>query len=293
MSARQKVVLITGASSGIGFACAIEFAKHGYLVFAGARRLQPMQQLAAHNVVPIQLDVSSASSLEAAKTEIMHTTGHAFLDVLFNNAGQSCTFPAIDVADDVLQQCFDVNLFGAVRATRIFSPLLINAKGTVGFTGSVTLFLSPPWLSVYNASKAALASYAATLRLELRPFDVTVIHIVTGGVATNIADTRSLPRLSLYNIPPMHSAFQYRQEMAKLNNPMPPSLFAERVVHDFITAKRRNKLDYYRGRMLLTLYWIVKLFPRRVVEWGLVRKFKLLAVFRALRDQYSNSKKLV
>lgn len=289
---RQKVALVTGASSGIGYACAVELSSRGYLVFAGARRLEPMESLKVHGIVPIHLDVSDPESVINAKEFVVNFTGHTYLDILYNNAGQSCTFPAIDVTDDAMRQCYEVNVFGAVRTTRAFIPMLINAKGTVAFTGSVTGIISFPWLSTYAGTKAAIASYAATLRLELKPFHVDVVNIVTGGVSTNIEDTRSLPDLSIYNVPGMQEAFKYRQQMSKRNNPMNASIFAKQVVDDFENVKSSHKLEYYRGTKAIFLYWASRLIPRAWLEWGLIRKFQLRAVFDTLERKYSQTKKL-
>lgn len=290
---RQKVALVTGASSGIGYACTIELASRGYLVFAGARRLEPMDLLKDYGIIPIQLDVSDAKSVGNAKNLIMEHTGHHYLDILYNNAGQSCTFPAIDVTDEAMRQCYEVNVFGAVRTTRTFIPMLINARGLVAFTGSVTGIISFPWLSTYAGTKAAIAAYAATLRLELKPFHVDVVNIVTGGVNTNIEDTRSLPDLSLYNVPGMQEAFKYRQQMSRRNNPMDAAVFAKQVVSDFENVKFSHKLEYYRGTKALLLYWISRLVPRAWLEWGIIRKFHLQSVFDALERKYSQVKKLI
>ena len=81
-----------------------------------------------------------------------------------------------------MKQCFEVNVFGAIRTVRELVPLIINAQGVIGFTGSVSGIIPFPFSCIYSASKAAIHQYAATLRLEMKPFGVKVINIVTGGV---------------------------------------------------------------------------------------------------------------
>ena len=165
-SQRQKVALVTGASSGIGLATAIELAKRGYKVFACARRLEPMADLRdKHGVIIFKMDVSDLDSVKNAKKFIEDKTGGKYLDILFNNAGQSCTFPAIDVRDEDFKQCFEVNVFGPMRTVRELAPLVINAKGVIAFTGSVSGVIPFPLSCTYSATEAAIHQYAATLSL--------------------------------------------------------------------------------------------------------------------------------
>lgn len=288
---RQKVALITGASSGIGYATSIEFAKRGYKVFAGARRLEPMEPLREHGVITFKLDVSSLESVKSAKQFIIEQTGDHYLDVLFNNAGQSCTFPAIDVTDEWFKQCFEVNVFGPMRLTRELSPLLINAKGAIGFTGSVSGVIPFPFSSTYSSTKAAIHQYAATLRIEMKPFGVKVLNFVTGGVNTDILDKRGLPSTSLFSTPDTAAALKERQEMAVRNNPMDPKEYARQVANDFELAVVGGKLHLYRGTMARFLgFYCLGIFPRFLVETVLIRHFKLVKVYAYLKDKYSKSK---
>lgn len=291
MPERQKVALVTGASSGIGFATAVEFSKRGYKVFAGARRLEPMKPLAEqYNITIFQIDVSDLDSVKNAKKFIQEETGDEFLDVLYNNAGQSCTFPALDVTDEQIAQCFEVNVYGPMRVVRELAPLLINAKGVIGFTGSLSGIVPFPFSCVYSATKAAIHQYAATLRVEMVPFGVKVINIITGGVKTNIADKRELPKDSVYNVPGIEEAFEARRLMAKKNNPMPAEEYARRVVNDFEGARLEGALNVYRGKMSTFLAYVMALVPRFIVERILVRKFHLDVVFNYLKEKYSKEK---
>lgn len=287
MSGRQQSVLVTGASSGIGYAVAIEFAKRGYQVFAGARRLEPMEPLAKeHGVVIFQLDVSSTESVKEAKKLIIQKTG-GYLDILYNNAGQSCTFPALDVTDEWFKQCYEVNVFGPMRLVRELGPLVINAQGTIGFTGSVSGVMPFPLSCTYSSSKAAIHQYAATLRIEMKPFNVKVINIVTGGVRTNIEDTRPLPENSLFNIPGMKETLVERQQMARRNRPISAEKYAKKVVSDFEELTLNGALNIYRGRMATFLGYLLCWCPRFLVEFVFIRKFKLSKIYKALRIKYS------
>ncbi|CAK9437890.1 uncharacterized protein LODBEIA_P22680 [Lodderomyces beijingensis] len=285
---RPKVALVTGASSGIGFASAIEFAKRGYVVFAGARRLEPMQKLKDDYGINIfQLDVADLESVREAKKYVESVTGLQYLDILYNNAGQSCTFPASDVTDDQIKQCFEVNVYGPMRMVREFVPFVINAKGVIGFTGSVSGILPFPFSCTYSASKAAIHSYAATLRLEMRPLGVKVINIVTGGVKTDIEDKRSLPDTSLYNVPGIDEAFRERRQMSARTFPVPADKYARAVASDFERARLGGKLNLYRGRMASVLWFLSTFVPHFIVEWIMIYKFKLGQVFSGVKKKYA------
>ena len=117
--------------------------------------------------------------------------------------------PATDVPVDDARACFETNFFGVISITQSFTPLLIASKGLIINIGSIAAIVPYVFGSVYNASKAALHAYSRTLRLELEPFDVRVMVVVTGGVKSNIARThRILPEGSLYT--PIVADFERR-----------------------------------------------------------------------------------
>ncbi|GME92110.1 unnamed protein product [Ambrosiozyma monospora] len=167
---RQKTALVTGCSSGIGYYAALELASKGYKVFACARRLEPMEPLKKAypgQIITFSMDVSSIESINkgydfvfaelsgsstSVDTDIdpAHELSHFVpkLDVLYNNAGQPCTCPAIDISNSAMQQCFEVNVYGPIRITKRFAPLVISAQGTIVFTGSIAGISPFPWGSI-------------------------------------------------------------------------------------------------------------------------------------------------
>lgn len=282
-----KTALITGCSSGIGHELAIEFAKRGYIVFACSRNASSMRDLREQypdRIHTFSMDVSSLESIKNGHSfvsDTLKTMGENGLDVLYNNAGSSCTFPGIDVPDDALEQCMATNFIGPVRLVHAFAPLVIARKGTIAFTGSAAGYCPFPWGSVYGASKAAVGQYAQVLAFELEPFDVAVKNFITGGVRTNIADRRPLPESSVYNVPAMQEAFLERQKFAERNAPMEASVYAERAV-DAIERGRRSVVDVYLGTWSI-LPRIVTVVPRWLILFIFRRKFHLLEVWKALR----------
>lgn len=285
---RQKVALVTGASSGIGFATAKEFASRGYRTYSCARRTEPMEPLKEHGVIPVACDVTSPESVAKLK-DLIATECNGYLDILYNNAGQLCSLPALDVTDDIFTQCFEVNVFAPMRLTREFAPLVIKAHGVVGFTGSVSGVVPIPYSAVYGATKAAIHQYAAILRLELEPFGVRVLNIITGGVKTNIADTRGIPEFSFYQVPGMKKALTKRQQMAVRNKPMLPEVYARKVADDFELTTLGGKFNVYRGKMASLLGFLMLWCPRFLVERIFIWKFCLTEPFRYITQKYAKT----
>ncbi|CAN6625529.1 NADPH-dependent 1-acyldihydroxyacetone phosphate reductase [Trichomonascus vanleenenianus] len=264
-----KVALITGCSSGIGKDLAKEFHKHGWTVYAGARRLALMSDLAELGIHTVELDVTSQESIDATKKAI--EADWEKLDLLYNNAGQSCTFPVTDLAPEVVQQCFDVNLFGVIKLVQAFTPMLIKAKGTIANTGSVAALEQFPFSAAYGASKAALHQLMNTLRLEMAPFGVKVTTVCTAAVKTEIADTRGLPENSLYA--EIEDGVALRRTMAAKNSPMTTAQYAVKVYGE--VTKRDPKPLFWEGGNWFMLWVIYYFVPRRIVDFFLSKRFKL------------------
>lgn len=232
-----KTVLITGCSSGIGHSLAREFKARGLRVFATARKTNSISDLATLGIETLSLEVTNKASIEALKDEIASRTDGS-LDILVNNAGRNYTVPALDVEYDEIQLTFDTNLFAIMRMCQAFAPMLIQARGTIVQIGSLAGIMPYVFGSVYNASKAALHSYSDTLRVELAPFDVRVITVVTGGVKSNIARTkRDLPYDSVYL--PLAEEYKERQVHSQANG-IPSDDYARTVVNNALGNVKRN-----------------------------------------------------
>lgn len=282
--AHHKTALVTGCSSGIGYSLAKELASRGWKVYACARRLKLMQSLVEEypdNIHIFTMDVGSVTSIDKGYEYVSTRLPDGKLDLLYNNAGSSCTFPAIDVPDKALSQCVSVDFEGPVRITHKFSRLVIKAQGTIAFTGSLAGVMPFPWGSVYGSMKAAIHQYASILALEMEPFNVKVVNFVTGGVKTNIADTRGLPEDSIYNIPATKKSFADRQKMAVKNHPMEPNAYAKKAV-DAIESSRVGKVNVYLGTGARSLSFLNNFIPRFIILLVIRIKFGLLAVWASL-----------
>ncbi len=200
-----KSVLITGCSEGtIGNALAIEFARRGWRVYASARKTSSMSNLVGlENVITIPLDITNRNSVVVVRDQIERETGGK-LDVLYHNAGVRHGAMAIDsnsdnYIDDSDASVFETNVTAVMAATRIFAPQVIAARGTIAFTGSVSSRMPQPGSAAYNASKAALEMYSRILRIEMKPFGVKVVYVMTALVRSNMSLQRVVfPENSLY-----------------------------------------------------------------------------------------------
>lgn len=181
-----KSVLVTGASSGIGEASALHLAHKGFRVFAAARRLdclKVLEGLARGRIVPLALDVTDGSSIEAAMNEI--GAAGAPLYGLVNNAGVSVTGPIEEVPIDDWRRQFETNVFGAVAMIKAVLPQMREAKeGRIVNIGSITGRIASPFFGAYAASKHALEGLNDALRRETRPFGVRVSLIRPGFINT-------------------------------------------------------------------------------------------------------------
>lgn len=211
-----KTVLITGCSEGgIGDALAREFRARGLTVFATARNVAKMPALEPLGIRTVELDVTSEASIAAAVAAVRAATdGH--LDILVNNAGVNHVQPLLDTALADVRRVFDTNVLGVVAVTQGFAPLLMASRGLVATVGSVNAVFNPPYQAAYNASKAAVAAVGHTLRVELAPFGVRVVTVVTGSVRSKLFDNADaacrLPPGSLYS--PLRERIEKRDILA-------------------------------------------------------------------------------
>ncbi|OGO42593.1 MAG: hypothetical protein A2Z04_03290, partial [Chloroflexi bacterium RBG_16_57_9] len=178
------VVMITGCSSGIGRATALILAEKGWRVFASARCLETVGDLASDHLAPLCLDVTDEASMAAA---VKHTLAQAGrIDALVNNAGYAQAGPLEEVDTDEVRRQFETNTFGPLRLAQLVLPTM-RAQGSGRIVNVSTMGgrVVIPFLGLYNASKFALEAMSDALRIETRPFGVQVIVIEPGGTRTN------------------------------------------------------------------------------------------------------------
>jgi NAD(P)-dependent dehydrogenase (short-subunit alcohol dehydrogenase family) len=182
----DETVLITGCSSGIGRATAEYFLDDGWTVYATARDEDDIADLGEQGARTDVLDVTSDDDVARVVDRIDDEQGG--LDCLVNNAGYGLYGPIEDIPVERLHDQFDVNVYGPHRLTRAVLPLLREAEGTICNVSSVQGRLSVPGAGAYSGSKFALEAMSDALRAEVDPFDVDVVLVEPGPVATNFQD---------------------------------------------------------------------------------------------------------
>lgn len=186
-SSQPRHVVITGASSGIGRAAALRLDGQGVNVHAGVRRQEDAAALkaeASDRLNPVLLDVTDQDSISAAKAEVAAEAGDRGLHGLVNNAGISVPGPLEFLPLEDLRTQLEVNVIGQIAVTQAFLPQLRRARGRIVNVGSIGGRTATPFLGAYNASKFALEALTDALRMELRPWNLSVSIIEPGAVAT-------------------------------------------------------------------------------------------------------------
>ena len=176
-----KNVVVTGASSGIGLACALRLARAGWQVYGGVRTPEAASLLEDHRVRPLELDVTDAAHISAAASAI-----GGELHGLVDNAGIAIAAPLELVPLEELRHQLEVNVVGQVAVVQALLPALRCARGRVVLMGSIGGRSALPFLGPYAASKHALEAIADSLRIELRPLGVEVSIVEPGSIATPI-----------------------------------------------------------------------------------------------------------
>jgi NAD(P)-dependent dehydrogenase (short-subunit alcohol dehydrogenase family) len=189
----QKVAVVTGSSSGIGYATALQLARSGYLTFATMRNPEKRADLmraAKDEGLPLlveQLDITDPDSIQAFMSSVGSSIGR--IDVLVNNAGYVSIGPLEDLSMREIQNQLDTNLLGAIRVTQQVLPVMrAQASGTIVNISSVVGRFGLPGMSAYVASKFALEGLTESLAYEVAPFGIKVILIEPGVVRTRVFD---------------------------------------------------------------------------------------------------------
>ena len=184
-----RTVVITGASTGIGAACALHLDRLGFRVFAGVRKPEDgliLQGNSSDRLVPITLDVTDASTIQKSHMLVSELIGTDGLYGLINNAGIAVVGPLEAVPIPDLRRQLEVNVIGQVAVTQMFLPLIRKARGRIINMGSIAGLATMPLMGPYSASKFALEAMTDALRLEVQQWGIHVSIIEPGAIATPI-----------------------------------------------------------------------------------------------------------
>ena len=215
----QKVVFITGCSTGIGKALALEFLQRGYQVVATARNLDSLKELSEKGCAVYQLDVTDADQIDRVVNQVL--TDEKRIDMLINNAGYGLMGPIVELSEKKLTDQFAVNVFAPVLLAKKIAPAMIKQKqGMIVTIGSISGLVTTPFSGAYCASKAAIHNICDAMRMELADFGIKVITVQAGAVqsqfGSNAKKTVSGRNTdSIYN--KQENAIQTRAEISQEN----------------------------------------------------------------------------
>ncbi|KAE8341932.1 hypothetical protein BDV24DRAFT_174064 [Aspergillus arachidicola] len=259
------------SQGGAGNALALQFASKGFRVFATARSLKTLTNLQEKNIETLTLDVTDASSIQALAAEISSRTGGS-LDILFNNAGTLYEAPAIEADPARVRALFNTNVFGLMEVTTAFTSLLLASVSSdfspiIVNVASILARVPNPFASAYNASKAAVAAYSDTLRLELQPLGLKVKTLYMGEVSTPLmaADNINFGPGSIYHVVEGSVKARTNTHLAKT---MAPAQFAREVADEVLSGKSTT---IWKGTNAFAVWLLNAVGPRNVFDRTVLR----------------------
>ena len=275
------VVLITGASSGIGRACAVHLVRRDYYVFGTTRRSPAEVRTDLRHEIGstdrleiVGMDVDRDASVSLAINEIVERTGR--LDGAVNCAGFGIAGPVEDTSDDEALANFETNLFGTLRVCRAVLPIMRRQGcGTIINVSSIGGRIGLPFQGVYSATKFALEGLTEALRMEVRRFGIRVVLIEPGDFCTGFTDNRRIVR-GARESDAYAETFRMTLSVVETDerNAASPELVASLIAR--ILACRSPRVRYTIGPVSQRFAAHVKnVLPSRLFEWGLKKYYRV------------------
>jgi NAD(P)-dependent dehydrogenase (short-subunit alcohol dehydrogenase family) len=268
--------VITGASTGIGRACALRLDREGWRVFAGVRRAQDGESLRAEasaRLVPLLVDVTDADSVAGAAATVSEAVGQGGgLNGLVNNAGIAVSGPLEFVSLEDWRRQFEVNVIGQIAVTQAFLPLLRAGRGRIVNMGSIGGRSSTPFVGPYSASKYALEGINDALRRELRKWGIWVAIIEPGSIATPIWEKGTADAQAAVETLPCEARELYGHDLEAVAKTvekvgargLPPEQVADAVWHALTASKPRPR--YLIGWEAKVRVLVESLLPARAFD---------------------------
>ncbi len=261
--AQKKVVLITGASSGIGLVSALQLLKRKHIVYAGARRVDAMKPIAEAGGHPLALDVTDDKSMADAVSLVIEKEGR--LDVLVNNAGYGLYGAVEDIPMADARRQIETNIFGLARMTQLALPQMRKqGAGTVINMSSMGGTIHTPLGAWYHATKHAVEGFTDCMRFEVEPLGINMVLICPGAIKTGFNDIVRKEVLKSSGNGPYAELAQKMADGAAPDRGSAPKVIANLVVKA-INAKR-PKTRYRGGQFSKSLVYLRRLLPDRVFD---------------------------
>jgi NAD(P)-dependent dehydrogenase (short-subunit alcohol dehydrogenase family) len=276
LSPAGRSVVLTGASSGLGWAAALLLESAGFRVFAGVRKVEDGEKLVAESahgrVHPVIMDVTNGDQVRAAVDEVTGLLGEAPLWGLINNAGVSFPGPLECVTTDRLRVQLETNVVGQLAVLQGFLPLLRHSRGRIVNVTSGLGRIALPYLGVYAAAQFAKEGMSDALRRELKPFGITVSVVQPGMIVTPIWEKVTSwgqevldsghPEIHRYRA--SFQRFLAMHEQSARESKTRPEDFAEVVARALTDAKPKTR--YPVGSDMVAATVIARLLPDRLLD---------------------------
>lgn len=264
---KNKIVLVTGASSGIGKATARQLLKDGHTVYVVARRVEQMEDLKKEGAIPLKMDITNEGDVNAVVQTITEQDGG--VDVLVNNAGYAIYGAVEDTTIEDARRQFEVNIFGLARLTQLVLPYMREQKaGKIINISSMGGKMYTPLGAWYHGTKHALEGWSDCLRLELKQFNIDVVIIEPGVIVTEFGDVMMDPMMERSGDGPYgriaKSVRASTDEMYSKGQGTPPEAIAK-VISKAIKAKK-PKTRYVKGKFAKPMMFIRKWLGDRVFD---------------------------
>ena len=267
--ADQRVVLITGASSGVGQATAGVLARSGCQVFGTSRNPASAEPISGVEMLP--LDVRMDDSVRAGVEAVSRQAGR--LDVLINNAGYELAGALEELSSEEARAQFETNFFGVVRMVNAVLPLMRRQKGgQIINVGSLSGLSPIPFLGMYSATKFALEGYTEALRHELKPFKIHVSLTEAGFLKTPMMNNRHNGANRITEYDPWRQRALKAIRAAEEDGPG-PELVAETLLE--IVSSKTPRLRYLIGPQAKSVARLRRFLPAGMYEQGVRRTFSL------------------
>jgi short-subunit dehydrogenase len=271
----KKVVLITGCSSGIGNALAIEFSKNNYQVVATARNLSSIQTLESFGIDRMKLDVLNNSEIVLVVKEVLAKYNR--VDILINNAGYGLMAPILDITEDELNNQFLTNVYAPLRLIKEITPTMIkNKNGVIINVGSISGLVTTPFSGAYCASKAAIHSFSDALRMEIKPFGIKVLTVMPGAIKSNFGKQAIKRAEEIFKKNSFYSSlnsFILKRANGSQVVATPAENFAKAIV--VLMNKNKYPANLLIGKKSFLLPFMKKILPTKVLDSILIKKFGL------------------
>lgn len=264
----KKIILITGATSGMGLATLRKLAEEGHIVYGTARTAQDVPVIKNAGGLPLIADVTDFKTLQKIVDTII--ANEKKIDILFNNAGYGLYGSVEEVPLDVARHQFEVNLFGLARLTQLVIPHMRKQKsGRIINMSSMGGKIYTPFGAWYHASKHALEGWSDCLRFELKPFGIDVIIIEPGTIDTPWNNVMIGNLIKYSGEGPYKPLVNRYLNKARSNKGSPSSLIAN-LVNIAVTSKR-PKTRYSGGKFAKPFIFIRTIFGDRAFDWVINR----------------------